>query len=1142
MAINEHELNKRPELAPLPESSKGPARGFFDWDVTKASLQDTNEVGSYIAGFPSRLSKLKNQLGREIDVNFEPDIEGFEEYYKEFIHDNTPEEVELTKADITRELHNKEVLSNLDWGGKVNNWIFGGLLSPTSLFQVAGSTAVYSAAAPLGPAAAVGLTAAASGLEAAGITTVKEKLLHDSQRFRSFEDSVANVKASAIIGTVLGGLGAGVAQYRLKRAQESVKDFVKDIQPPLLLEGPDGSIHPAQSGNASAPGYVPSPDKPTPGGGGAPMNGLEPIADIPNQGTDHNAYRYRYKLDTTAIDKARDAQGIAHLGDHVGKLTKVMGQNTSILTDGLQSDYTTTREVIRDLFENNLIANEHASGKTRGPALESLMNLRHANLNQVREKIHDIYYESEGIQGKFKASKSLLKTRQAKKEGDLHHLDKKTFDFEVMKSLRRDDVSRYPQVQKAAQLIRKELIEPLKKELIKLRVFSPDVSTKTAASYILRAYNKEMIVQYRDDFEEIQRKTFRDRNERLQKGEKIYTDEGMEFVKAAEQAKAMNDPKLAAAYTAEADKHLERILSETELNMIAQSMTDNILQLNAKQVVQQQAADLGVNLGASPTKQRVNPTLDIDQELFLVNDLDRILSTYHRSLSKLVELKNFFNRQGFENVEGLLEKLHGEYRHRRQGLTDKQELKRLKDRYTYDAQLIQDSFDILVGTYDLNSRLNDFAAISRNMRVFNYITKNGGVVISALPDLVQPIIAHGIKAWVQPGLTPLLSIFTKNNALVKIDKALKDELRIFGIGMESIASELYMELASLDDPFSTASRTARTLDTLSSVAGHVFVINQFTDLTRRTAGVMSMNHTLNTLDAYHAAGGSPNDPRIAVNEVERLATLGIGIKDYAKIISQYHKHRSKMDDVWVPNLENWTADARTLLGAAVLNETNSTAVRVGKGDLPRFMHRETGKLFGQFKSIFFAFYNKLTLNSLQRRDAYVLQGVAAILFVGAVGYMVRKISYGEMPDMSINNLAQEAVYNSGILGLPLELMQTLHKTKALPVAALAIDQILPGTKEFYDDNFKGVSRYSSRDPIGALLGPTYGTASDAINLLGELGNNGLSVKAVDQARRMIPFNNTMYIRYLFQEGSRELARELGADEGGSSGQGKSIKY
>lgn len=71
---------------------------------------------------------------------------------------------------------------------------------------------------------------------------------------------------------------------------------------------------------------------------------------------------------------------------------------------------------------------------------------------------------------------------------------------EVGRAMRRGDVHADPSVQEAAQWVRTNVFEPLKKQAIEVGLLPPDVSIQEAISYFTRVYNREKIKAQRNPF------------------------------------------------------------------------------------------------------------------------------------------------------------------------------------------------------------------------------------------------------------------------------------------------------------------------------------------------------------------------------------------------------------------------------------------------------------------------------------------------------------------------------------------------------------------------------------------------------------------------------------------------------------------
>jgi len=147
------------------------------------------------------------------------------------------------------------------------------------------------------------------------------------------------------------------------------------------------------------------------------------------------------------------------------------------------------------------------------------------------------------------------------------------------------------------------------------------------------------------------------------------------------------------------------------------------------------------------------------------------------------------------------------------------------------------------------------------------------------------------------------------------------------------------------------------------------------------------------------------------------------------------------------------------------------------------MKTNTGRLIMQFKTFGLASHQRMLILGLQERPRRLLEGM---VFGTALGMMA---SYLKMVERGDYEKAQNLLENPGKwigdgmdrwggLFLPFEITNTADKVSAsLGGANVSIPSVL--SKIAGDKDHSGsVTRYQSRDPLGAVAGPTAGLFSD----------------------------------------------------------------
>lgn len=159
-----------------------------------------------------------------------------------------------------------------------------------------------------------------------------------------------------------------------------------------------------------------------------------------------------------------------------GKVASAAAHSTAPLNPilrSLDSPSAVYRRHALALMENPIYLKKNFEGGASEPAVESLVK--------------------EYAQGRLATAveQSSSAYREYRKAGGV--LKNDAFRAEVGKAMRRSDSSADPHVQKAAEIWRREVFDPLKERAIETGLLPKDVSVETAASYFSRVYNRPKI-------------------------------------------------------------------------------------------------------------------------------------------------------------------------------------------------------------------------------------------------------------------------------------------------------------------------------------------------------------------------------------------------------------------------------------------------------------------------------------------------------------------------------------------------------------------------------------------------------------------------------------------------------------------------
>lgn len=532
-------------------------------------------------------------------------------------------------------------------------------------------------------------------------------------------------------------------------------------------------------------------------------------------------------------------------------------------------------------------------------------------------------------------------------------------------------------------------------------------------------------------------------------------------------------------------------MTDAELRSIASEITDKILGGSPGRINYDMVA--GVR---GPLKERTLGIPDAMIEDFLVSDIEHVARVYARTMSADVEMTKKFGRP---DMEDQIKQVNESYaRLRKNGMTESQ-LQKLEKQRRDDISDLEGMRDRIRGTYGLPSDPNGMLArSSRVIRQLNFLRLMGGMTLSSISDVGRPLMIHGVGRVMGNGVAPLLKG-------MKAYKASAKEVKLAGTALDMVLDSRAMQLADVWDDYGRFSTFERGIQAASDRFGLVSLMAPWNGFWKQFTGVVGQTRNLQAVEAM-AKGAATK------KEIERLAFLGIGPDESARIAEQFAAHGKKDGGVWFANTSEWTdREAVAAFRDAIVKETDLTIVTPGQ-DKPLWMSTELGKVIGQFRSFTMSSMMRVTQLGLQQRDAAVLQGLVFSVSLGMLSAYLRRVAAGQdMPD-DPRQWISEGVDRSGVLSWLMDANLMLEKTTRNTLG-LAMLTGKPTS-----------NRYASRNVIGSILGPSFGTVSDAIEMTGSAASGQWTAADTNKARQMIPYQNLFYIRRLFN------ALEDGANE------------
>lgn len=531
-----------------------------------------------------------------------------------------------------------------------------------------------------------------------------------------------------------------------------------------------------------------------------------------------------------------------------------------------------------------------------------------------------------------------------------------------------------------------------------------------------------------------------------------------------------------------------------ELDLAAKDVVNNILG---------QADDGRINYGGvpvtrGPLKERVFDIPDVLIEDYLENNIEDVAKIYLRTLSPDLALTAKF---GSADMRGAIRAIDDDYNKlmdkvvelRNQGKISTQEynkrMKKLaKDRKS-DVGDVEAMRDRLRGMYNVPDNPDSFFYRSgRLLRTWNYITRLGGMTVSAITDIGGIVFTHGFTRCLKDGLMPLVKSFNTYRLAA-------EEVKMSGTALDMVLDSRGLALSDVFYQYGRGSKLERGTRYMSDRMSLASLMAPWNASLKQFAGIVTQARVLKACEAW--ANG-----KIRSKEMANLAKLGIDEVTAIRINEQFKKYGENSSGVYLARMDRWDdAELSTIYKAAMNKEVDRIIVTPGQ-DKPLFMSKDWGAIFMQFKSFGIAAAQRVMLAGLQRHDAEALQGAITMVGLGMLVHYLKtpKDRMSDNPaDWVVNGLDR-----SGLFGWFFDINNTMEKLSS---------------GRFGLSRFTGeqAGRYQSRNIAGTLGGPTVGTVEDMVRVMAKFGGEDWTEADTRAFRRQIPFQNLFYMRWLFDE-------------------------
>lgn len=762
------------------------------------------------------------------------------------------------------------------------------------------------------------------------------------------------------------------------------------------------------------------------------------------------------------------------------------------------SDFKEARTTARQLAETPLEYKANAEGVATeiGGSVETRMKMWNAPLADTLQQVDTAYAkyfhnapDPTGWQRRLAPMRSEM---QRITGGD--KLTFKQFKEEVGRAAFSGDTHAIPEVAEAAKVYR-QIDDAMKRAAIEARLLPEDITVQGDVSHLFRMYNKDKISAYRSDFARILNDYFISKR-----------DASARIGDAEDSARKANAKADAAAQKAEEFSRL----SNDEISDIVDQTIDTIL----GHVDGRIPYDSIVSGPRGPLKERLLRIESKKIQEFLNTDIEEVLRAQVRTMSADIELTKKF---GSPDMAEQIRKINDEANRKiarvdgmlgKDGKPVRPEVKakeraRLEKARKAAVRDIEGMRDRIRGQYALPSNPDGIVLrAGRVARNLNYMRLLGGMTLSAFPDMAGIVFKHGLTSTFRDGFLPLVSN-------LKAVRMAGKEVKAAGTALDMILDSRAMSMAEIGDDFGRGSKFERAVKSAGTRFGVVSLMAPWNAAMKQFGGMIVMTNMLQASEVIVKGTAT-------AKQIRKLGAGGINTDLAERIHMQFQKYGEIQNGVYLAKAADWDDKlAREAFRAAVVRDVDRIIVTPGQ-DKPLWMSTELGKTIGQFRSFNLSAMQRITLSAMQQRDADTLAGIVVALSLGAMTYMAKQLTADR--ELSDNPVvwATNAFDWSGLGGWMMDVNNIAEKASRgrVGLSGLTGEQM---------------SRYQSRNVVGAFLGPTPDAISDIFQVSGSVFAGDTSKSDLHKIRGLLPFQNLFYIRSLLNQVEEVTGDTIGLD-------------
>jgi len=799
------------------------------------------------------------------------------------------------------------------------------------------------------------------------------------------------------------------------------------------------------------------------------------------------------------VGTTAEQEAIKGLGRTQQVFKKVPDALTNPVLRGSLSESATVRRFTEQMADTSLIKNKNSEFIASATSIENKIKAYDALKLKFYRDFNPQYkaYRQRVAEQKKAGGIPDAERLGSRKDGSLTWRE---FSEQVTRAGRRNDEHIIPEVATTAKSVRRNVYDPLKQRMVDTGLLDDvDIEIKTADSWVRRMWNRDKILADRERFKAINLEWLRSKNERALREFQDFKARNADLIKAKD---------------AETSKRLE----ELDARVISAERDADYLDSVANQLIDRIAGLPGGRLGYDITlepkskgpkkvgargsaKRRVYDIPDEYVEDFLVNDVHAIVESHTRTTAADAELQETFGGLDFDIIKRQVQEDYEQLLARAKGDSKKQSA--LEKAKRKDISDLQAMWDKLRGMY---AQPDDYAApqhvAERAFLAWNYARLLGGMTLLAVPDMGRHVMVHGMQRTMNDGLAAMISDF-------KGWKYAVEDVREASIGLDMALSTTARARANMDEWTPVSGRVDAVSQTIAQNFGNVTLMNQWNTAQKTFAGVMTQTRMMRAIQEVGKG------KKIPTKEIENLASHGIDRDMAQRIAKQFSQHGERRQRVLVPNARAWDdAVAANTFRAAVRKQVDETIVTPGL-DRPLWMSRPGWRLVGQFRSFAFASMQRVTMAGIQQGDAAALGGVMMMIGMGAMVYGAKTALAGRELSDDPRVWLTEGIDRSGITGWFFDVNNITEKATR---GTVGVNALIGGPQ---------MSRYASRNVTDSILGPTLGLSEDFFRLTGAAFSRDWQESDTHAMRRLLPYQNVIYLRSLFDQMENGVNQALG---------------